>query len=76
MANEITDAELDAIEARADAATPGPWEPSKNEPGDVVVWGPREDDALFIACARYDVPALVRALRAARKRIAELENGK
>lgn len=68
---------LDAIQARADAATDGPWE---------ATWGPREParvwveddfdeplatlavgaglDAEFIAAARTDVPVLVAALRA------------
>lgn len=31
------------IKARVEAATPAPWMPSTDEPGDVVIWGPRED---------------------------------
>jgi hypothetical protein len=66
--------DLDAIEARADAATEGPWFNNRN--GVVIVeshplaptvsenssWG----DAEFIAAARADIPALVAELRAAR----------
>jgi hypothetical protein len=67
--------DLDAIEARADAATEGPWFNNRN--GVVIVeshplaptvsenssWG----DAEFIAAARADIPALVAELRAARE---------
>ena len=67
--------DLDAIEARAEAATPGPWINNRN--GVVIVeshplaptvsenssW----DDADLIAHARTDVPALVAELRAARE---------
>ena len=52
----MTDLDLDAIEARADAATDGPW----------VV---KLLDAEFIAHARTDVPALVAALREARAKV-------
>ena len=64
---------LNEIEARANAATEGPWEADPLEgnldaPGggvrvaEVGMW--RDDDANFIARARTDVPALVAALRA------------
>ena len=69
----MTDAELDAIRARADAATPGPWQ--KIQPGgpNGPFWGicnPKGNiialrlsqstqDADFISAAREDVPALV-----------------
>jgi len=64
----VSGLDLDAIRARADAATEGPWEcepaafgprwfvynASRGLAGDV-----RPDDAIFIAHARSDVPALV-----------------
>lgn len=68
--------DLDAIEARAAAATPGPWATSSEWS---VRTGARDDelvacvqykdhgrDAEFIAAARSDVPALVAELRALR----------
>ena len=74
---------LDEIQARADAATEGPWEWTKGAEACAVavpenrdgLYGPltwddhngevfRESDAQFIAHARTDVPALVKALRA------------
>lgn len=65
---------LDEIEARANAATEGPWEwdPQDGWLGtedEVTVgwkWGTltQEGDGQFIAHARTDVPALVAALRA------------
>jgi hypothetical protein len=62
---------LDAAKARADVATDGPWEADGLEgnldAGDVRVaevgmW--REDDAIFIAAARTDLPKALDALRA------------
>ncbi len=71
----MTDDELDAIEARANAATPGPWLPSLD------TWPPRRldgsprlseithslgmfpGDMAFIAAARTDVPALIAEIR-------------
>lgn len=63
---------LAEIKARADAATPGPWEYSEcaseiwSESGDTVIsgvdWGGcaiSASDADFIAQARTDIPALV-----------------
>ena len=67
--------DLDAIEARADAATEGPWFNNRN--GVVIVeshpLAPTVSensscvDAEFIAAARADIPALVAELRAARE---------
>lgn len=70
---------LDAIEARANAATPGPWEPYFTVHGHphVVragqsIWGvivsiSPDDygraDCEFLAAARSDVPALVAEVR-------------
>lgn len=66
--------DLDAIKARAEAATPGPWEADASEiygPGrvwlaescrlhDDLSYDPQSDrDAAFIAHARTDVPELV-----------------
>lgn len=71
----ITD-RLDEIEARAAAATEGPWqaELSHGDDDSVPITSPGTDldnpvaaaaidDALFIAAARTDVPALTKALR-------------
>lgn len=60
--------DLDAIEARTNAASPGPWRC-------VITYGETwtGPDVTFIVHARYDVPALVAYARAARKRIEELE---
>jgi hypothetical protein len=71
----MTEAELTAIEARANAATTGPWEGTKNSCvvskhdacGTVFETGCgcctekdlSAEDAAFIAAARADVPALV-----------------
>jgi len=67
---------LDEIEARANAATPGPWTVPEDQlrffPFEVYVeiTGPRRHgplvavpDARFIAHARTDVPRLCRAVR-------------
>jgi hypothetical protein len=71
--------DLDAIEARAEAATPGPWivsgsvihspirEPWDGKPNAVIVDAHIfEPNADFIAASRTDTPALVAELRAAR----------
>lgn len=91
--SDPTDAELEAMEKRCEAATKGPWEWFKNQvhpDGTVGVWGPDgdeicacwgnlaystepTDDADFIAHARSDVPALIAALREARKERDEAE---
>ena len=76
-----TPLDLDAIQARADAATPGPWFAHEDWPGRVfaesefnahvarVTGSNPEPNERFIAAARTDVPALlaeVRRLRAER----------
>lgn len=69
--------DLDAIEARANAATPGPWRVGAtydpeinvdvtNADGNLV--GPKDED--FIAAAREDVPALVAEVRRLRAALA------
>ena len=69
----MSDLDLDAIRARADAATPGPWGfciPHNRDwpnpdpifgatPGDEVAWTRRNADWNFIAHAREDIPALL-----------------
>ncbi len=89
----MTDKELKAIEARANAATVGPWNTGEEEsnpgrcrgiwPGDeehleIVttdsgVYGPKMPDAIFIAAARSDVPALVAEVRRLRAEVERLE---
>lgn len=68
----MTPAEVAAIRAKADAATPGPWsvrhygsndECVRTAHGDPIAWckanvSNAERDAAFIASARIDVPAL------------------
>lgn len=82
-----TDDRLDEIEARADAATPGPWEAHELEAaeycvlrvsegdddyGDDVCSAGSMTDAQFIAVAREDVPWLAEQLRDARAEIERL----
>lgn len=67
---------LDQAQARADDATPGPWEsgPEGTSEDDFGVFAPEvahdivaaeeEADAEFIAAARTDLPAAIAALRA------------
>ena len=68
--------DLDAIEARANAATPGPWTVSRSSshPGErhieaglgagvYVAMDVGADDAAFIGAARTDIPALVARVR-------------
>ena len=77
----LTDAELNAIQQRCDAATPGPWWVEKLVRAvllkflydDVPTWiaesserPERFADFAFIAHARADVPRLLAAMRAAR----------
>jgi hypothetical protein len=72
----ITDEELKQISARCDAATPGPWkswvEGRDHESGDHFISTGGEDiyltgatlaDQDFIAAARQDIPALIKAIR-------------
>lgn len=83
----MTDEELDAIAARADAATAGPWFPDydpRDDGADQVVTErltiafmatPKvrhERDAEFIAHAREDVPRLVAEVRRLRAEEARL----
>lgn len=91
MENEITDAELEAMQARADAATPGEWindgedcrvvlsaalvdadNPKRGR--EIIASVNGKENANHITAANpHAVKRLVTALRAARKRIAELE---
>lgn len=76
--------DLDAIQARVDAATPGPWCWSwydkwcgLNGPfGGILYhhanWNVLDDDAEFIAHARTDVPQLVAELRMLRDSCTDL----
>lgn len=74
----MTDEELSEIDARAEAATPGPWVPDYESghvyPGkergcivctldDPCVRNTENNDLAFIAHAREDVPALVTEVR-------------
>jgi hypothetical protein len=70
---QVTTLDLDAIDARASAATPGPWIATQF-PGATTGWleGPprgydgefgNPHDAEFIAHAREDVPDLVQRVR-------------
>ena len=85
----LTEHDLDAIAARAEAATAGEWE-QRRHGGDNWThavyagnWaiakvargkaGEDERDAAFIAHARQDVPALVAALREARRVLKSVE---
>jgi hypothetical protein len=81
----MTDAELDAIEARCRAATSGPWgfrplvaiESAAREvvgidwiTEDTADLALRDEDGAFIAAARTDVPALVAEVRRLREQVA------
>lgn len=75
--------DLDAIEARATAATKPPWEffwPGQCCDGycldEVGIHSASMgmSDAVFIAAARTDVPALVAELREARAKLAAIED--
>lgn len=82
----MDDARLDAIQARADSATKGPWEQGTGYFQNVYVRvageGPcggllittcqESHDAIFIAHAREDVPALVAEVRRLRAYADEL----
>jgi hypothetical protein len=79
----MTEDELKAIEARVDAAAPGPWEATLSQTTEIDISGPAIDyryqddgtrvsyvsevDAEFIAAARTDVPALVAEVRRLRR---------
>jgi hypothetical protein len=81
--------DLDAIEARANAATPGPWSTGDDDNGDCWIRIPDHDlyfgnieevskccldMADFIAHARSDVPALVAEVRNLRAYVAALDS--
>jgi len=82
-ANEPLD--LDAIEARANAATPGPWKRTGVDvmcylPVHTVMYGRRDgewqsrvENQVFIAHARADIPALIAAVRERDAEIARLK---
>lgn len=67
----MTKEELDACEARANAATPGPWEAGAKITKRVYIASSLHRiadtlstaDATFIAAARTDVPTLVARVR-------------
>ena len=81
----MSDIDLDAIEARANAATPGPWlvlrgmdcthvraQDGHFETG-CINWDGRDaSDADFIAAARTDIPALIARVREQEQEIAKL----
>lgn len=74
---ELTEERLQEIEARANAATWGPWEAlsdgtvmADSEEGPLGVFVAdvnKLTDAEFVADARTDIPALIAALREARE---------
>jgi hypothetical protein len=84
MSNEL---DLDAIRARAEAATVGPWEffvDQHRDCGTVLRFGSQhidichfspnmEDDAEFIAHARADVPALIAEVEGLRAEVTALQ---
>lgn len=76
MRDHLTDGQLDAMQASADQATPGPWEiigGYQYVTGVDVVIGAIDEgcirlrDAEFIAHARTDVPALIAEVRRLRE---------
>lgn len=93
----MTALDLDAIEAREKATTPGPWVHDETDgigcdvwtQGETVMGGtvhttddgyPRGDynpveDALFIAHAKQDIPALVAEVRRLREVLADADAG-
>lgn len=89
MTEPLSTTELDAIRARADAATPGPWS-ARNRSSDGIedaflgfeIDGPpdatrgqfaRRADAEFMAHARTDIPALLEHIEAQTREIAALK---
>lgn len=73
----MTNKQLADIEARANAATPGPWNPSWD--GSVLsehdniadVWSNNPADCKFIAHAHEDIPLLLEEVKRLRKLIDE-----
>ena len=60
--------DLEAIEARCESATPGPWYAREDRRGYKMVLRPTNKfyagpDCEFIACARTDIPALLAEVR-------------
>lgn len=81
----LTPDQVAQIEARAEVATPGPWQQGGNywdrntvtaDNGDCFIadCGKNPMSAGFIAHAREDIPALCRSLRAAWERLRDLES--
>lgn len=81
----MTEEQLAAIKARAEAATPGPWQrvtpygigvESGNGPVPLkVAWAAQENDAAFISAAREDVPALLAEVERLRAAVGRLREG-
>lgn len=71
----MTEDELRAIEARANAAMPGPWEGFDNNPCDDYWAKDYPADAEFIARAREDIPRLVAEVRKLRRWLAPSHEG-
>lgn len=85
----MSELDLDAIQARADAVTPGPWcvEPWSDDYSSVMAIScetcgiticrtdqPARDDLLFIAAAIDDIPALVAEVRRLRDQLTRAEH--
>jgi hypothetical protein len=81
--NNETPLDLDAIERRANAATPGPWDcysddentyaVQESDDGDMICEAMESlKNANFIAHARTDVPALIAEVRNLRAKLAHL----
>jgi hypothetical protein len=83
MNQQLTSIDLDAIAARANAATPGPWFVHADWPGRVfaesefnahvarITGSNPEPNEQFIAHSRTDVPALLAEIRRLRDELAE-----
>lgn len=73
----MTPEQLDAIEARANAATPGPWTLDHPDDGTEIT-GPdstvTELDIQFIIHARTDIPALIAEIRRLRRELGRLSS--
>lgn len=80
----MTDDELTAIRARAEAATPGRFVVEHDAGGEWKVFGPQsaiardmsEDDAVLFANARRDVLTLLAEVERLRKMVADLQDEK
>lgn len=83
----MTEQQLDEIEARTNAATPGPWQGRAELASHIVCTAPKdgtysvlwnaewatEADAAFTAHAREDVPALLAEVRRLRAAMEEIQ---